>query len=238
MHNLRANFKTSHFARSLRLAPILILEIRAVFLWVKLAPSLTLDKLKRFETGSLNERFKMAYAQRGSSATQGGLCQFRRGAGAAVVLALLFVISACALRPPVDTRTIGAPHSARKVLIATEQTPYKQAVVEQVLAHLQEPSIYTRIVDVTDLPQEDAGSYSAVVVLNSCFAWHLRPTVTQFLNQNDHKERVIILVTAANPNWQSGVSGVDAMTSASQLITAEAVAHRINTAIDRRLERD
>ena len=49
--DMRANFKTSHFAQSLRLAPILILEIRGVFLRLNLAPSLTLDKLKRFETG-------------------------------------------------------------------------------------------------------------------------------------------------------------------------------------------
>mgnify|MGYP001815528758 FL=1 len=180
----------------------------------------------------------MADAQRAFQITPGEWCQLRTGAATAVVLALLFLISACALRPPVDTRTMGAPDSARKVLIATEQTPYKQAVVNRVLAHLQDPSIYTRIVDVTDLPHEDAQSYSAVVVLNSCFAWHLRPTVAHFLEQTDHKEHVIMLVTAANPNWQSGVNGVDAMTSASQLITAEAVARRINAAIDRRLERD
>mgnify|MGYP001816891250 CR=1 len=42
----------SHFAQYLRLAPILILEIRKVFLRLELSPSLTLDKLKRFETGS------------------------------------------------------------------------------------------------------------------------------------------------------------------------------------------
>jgi hypothetical protein len=49
----RANFKTFHFAQSLRPAQILILEILNVFLWLKLSPSLTLNKLKRFETGSL-----------------------------------------------------------------------------------------------------------------------------------------------------------------------------------------
>jgi len=52
MNQKRANFKTSHFAQSLRQAQILILEIRKVFLWLKFSPSLTLDKLKRFETGS------------------------------------------------------------------------------------------------------------------------------------------------------------------------------------------
>jgi len=48
----RANFRTSQFAQSLRQAQILILEILNVFLWLKFSPSLTLNKLKRFKTGS------------------------------------------------------------------------------------------------------------------------------------------------------------------------------------------
>jgi len=51
----RANLKTSHFAQSLRQAQISILEILNVFLWLKFSPSLILNKLKRFETGSIKE---------------------------------------------------------------------------------------------------------------------------------------------------------------------------------------
>ena len=48
----RANFKTPHLAQFLRQAKILILEILHVFLRLKFSPSLNLNKLKRFETGS------------------------------------------------------------------------------------------------------------------------------------------------------------------------------------------
>jgi len=48
----RASFKTPPFAQSLRQAQILILEILHVFLWLKSSPSLTLDKIEHFETGS------------------------------------------------------------------------------------------------------------------------------------------------------------------------------------------
>ena len=48
----RANFKTPPFVQSRRQTQILILEIPYVFLWLKFLPSLTLNKLKRFETGS------------------------------------------------------------------------------------------------------------------------------------------------------------------------------------------
>jgi hypothetical protein len=47
-----ANLKTSQFDQSLCQTKILILEILNVFLWLKFLPSLTLNKLKRFETGS------------------------------------------------------------------------------------------------------------------------------------------------------------------------------------------
>jgi len=48
----RANFKTSHFTPFLCQTQILILEILNVFLWLKFSPSLILNKMKRFETGS------------------------------------------------------------------------------------------------------------------------------------------------------------------------------------------
>ena len=53
-NNLRANFKTPQFDQSLCQVKILILEILNVFLRLKFSPSLTLNKLKRFETGSLD----------------------------------------------------------------------------------------------------------------------------------------------------------------------------------------
>jgi len=46
----------------LRQAQILILEILRVFLWLKFAPFLTLNKLKRFETGSKKINFLKATA--------------------------------------------------------------------------------------------------------------------------------------------------------------------------------
>ncbi len=54
-----ANFKTSHLAQSRRQAQILILEILNIFQWlIRLrSPSLTLNKLKRFETGSFEKQF-------------------------------------------------------------------------------------------------------------------------------------------------------------------------------------
>jgi len=59
---LKAHFKTPHLAQSLHQAQILILEIRHVFLWLIFSPSLTLDKLKRFETGSFIYFFTLFFA--------------------------------------------------------------------------------------------------------------------------------------------------------------------------------
>jgi hypothetical protein len=52
----RANFKTSPFAKFLRQAQILILEILNVFLWLKFLPSLIWNKIVHFETASLRKR--------------------------------------------------------------------------------------------------------------------------------------------------------------------------------------
>ena len=55
----RANFKTPTFTQCLRHAQILILEIFNIFLWLKFSPSLTLSKIERFETGSLERKIKI-----------------------------------------------------------------------------------------------------------------------------------------------------------------------------------
>ena len=54
---IRANFKTPTFTQPLRHAQILILEIFNIFLWLKFSLSLTLSKIERFETGSLEGTF-------------------------------------------------------------------------------------------------------------------------------------------------------------------------------------
>jgi len=51
--SIRASFKTPPFARSLRQAKILILEIFYIFLWLKFFPSLISNKIGHFEIGSL-----------------------------------------------------------------------------------------------------------------------------------------------------------------------------------------
>jgi len=54
-------------SKSLRQAQILFLEILNVFLWLKFSPSLTLNKLKRFETGSVaSTPVKTMYGSRSS----------------------------------------------------------------------------------------------------------------------------------------------------------------------------
>ena len=47
----------SAFAQPLRQAQILVLEILNVFLWLKRSPSLTLNKIERFETASAVFRY-------------------------------------------------------------------------------------------------------------------------------------------------------------------------------------
>jgi len=59
----RANFKTSPFAQYLRQSQILILEILNVFLRLKFASFLILNKIEHFETASDKINFPGRYSE-------------------------------------------------------------------------------------------------------------------------------------------------------------------------------
>jgi hypothetical protein len=55
------------FAQSMRQAQILLLAILNVFLWLKFSPSLTLNKIERFEAASKYLRIQLKPCRHGGS---------------------------------------------------------------------------------------------------------------------------------------------------------------------------
>ncbi len=147
----------------------------------------------------------------------------------AVVLAwMVVVVSGCTLRT-VKTVEIGdMAQFEHSVLIATEYSDFKTAVVDGVIDALKNDRIYIKVIDVTNLKDENAEDYAAVVIVNTCMAWTLSPEVLKFMDAVPAKDRLVVLATAGDEEWSPDLKDVDAMTSASKLentaqVTAEVV---------------
>lgn len=149
-----------------------------------------------------------------------------RGQFFPLALAAVLVIYGCA---PKMVKTIerGNPGAATRVLIASEASDFKQAVIEQVVTGYAERDLFFKITGLQNLADETATDYAAVIIINSCVAWQLNPRANAFIKKAAMPEKVILLTTAGDQDWQPGVEGVDAITAASISADIERTADKI-----------
>ncbi len=143
-----------------------------------------------------------------------------------MVLSVAIASTGCAVRAIKSTET-GDPKAEKRVLIATQRSEFKEAVVSRVLEVLERDMCYVKVIDLKELEREPAGSYDAVVVVNTCKAWSLSQRASSFVKQFPYKERVVLLTTAGGGDWMPKSVEVDAITSASKAYKVDPVADEI-----------
>jgi hypothetical protein len=126
----------------------------------------------------------------------------------------LYILCGCAARA-VQPLKVGPTAADKRVLIAAESSEYKDAVVDAVVDGLQKYPMVIRVIDISQLDAAISTGYDAVVVFNTRMAWRMNRRVDDFLQQAEQKERIILFSMAADPEWGPELTGVDAITAAS-----------------------
>ena len=114
-----------------------------------------------------------------------------------------------------------------KVLIATQNSLFKDEVLAEIKKALGEDVSYFKVVDVKRLPNESVDQYSAFVILNSCMAGRPDPRVESFIDDIPDKGKLVVLTTGRLDSWKPDSPEVDAITSASTMSETDAVARTI-----------
>lgn len=146
-------------------------------------------------------------------------------------LLLIFLsisLSACTPQMIKETK-IGDDKNNKKVLIATQKSEFKEAVVYKVAEALGKDGYFVKIINLEKLIGEPTEKYSAIVIVNDCWAHRLNEHVREFLKNVPMYEeyKIILLTTAMNENWKPTLTGIDAITSASQMDKATPIAETI-----------
>ncbi len=144
-----------------------------------------------------------------------------------ILVSMCTINSGCALKS-IETVELGEmmnPES--RVLIATQSTEFKEAVVSRITDALDGGSSYLKIIDVAKLGEESADAYDAIVILNTCMAYRMNESVTTFLEKVEGKERIVLLTTVADGRDEYQPEGVDAITSASRMNDGDEIATQI-----------
>jgi hypothetical protein len=115
------------------------------------------------------------------------------------------------------------------VLIATQQTEFKEEVVFKVVEGFETDQCFIEIIDLRDLSGKSTENYKAIVIMNEYQFWMIDRHVREFLKNlhNHEKRKIILLSTTDHPSLMPKESDVDAISSASEIETADAISEAI-----------
>ncbi len=155
----------------------------------------------------------------------------KNGVFKALVLVIVgLAFCGCAAKA-VNTTEWGDLKADQRVLIATQGSEFKEAVVSRVVEDLEKDLCYVKVIDLKRLEHEPATDYDAIVVVNTCKAWRLTRGASKFVKEFPDKDKVVLLTTAGGEDWKPKSVEVDAITSASKEQKTDPVADEISRKI-------
>jgi len=124
-----------------------------------------------------------------------------------------------------DGFTVNKPTIENKLLLATQQSEYKDKVTQLVADHFIGKDIYISVIDVTQLNQSLINDYQAFVIIHTYEMWNPPKQVVSFLQSEDIKNKVFTVSTSGDGNLIP--ENVDGITSASIILDAEKDANKV-----------
>jgi len=126
----------------------------------------------------------------------------------------------------------------KKILIASRESEFKNAIVKKIEDAFLEKAVYIKIIGVDGLKNEDAKQYSAVLIINTGMAWEIDRKVEAFLDNYGELDSVIVLTTCISGDMIPDMEGrqIDAISSASAEEQITPVADKIISKLDKIIE--
>jgi hypothetical protein len=136
-----------------------------------------------------------------------------------IIISISFLISGVLFAEgATEAKEFGNINSDRRVLIATENSNFKDSLVTEIVSLLNDGNIYIKVLlhKYEDLNNEDPRNYGAVLLINAGQKSIVRPWVTEYLNNVSEYNDNIILLTTIVLDWEPDVE-VDSITTASDM---------------------
>ncbi|AKA34276.1 hypothetical protein [Flagellimonas lutaonensis] len=111
---------------------------------------------------------------------------------------------------PVEPYTIYAESFEDKLLIATQGSEFKNAVVQRIVDHYENDSLFIKVIDVSGLPQIAPSDYSAILILHTWEYDKPPEAVEEFITENkDDADKFVVFSTSGEGgNTVEGVDGL------------------------------
>lgn len=136
---------------------------------------------------------------------------------------------------PATSRQIHSETLTTKVLIATQGSDFKNAVVTNIVNQYKLDSVFLNIIDVNRIGNVNAEDYQAIVILHTWEYGKPPSAVKKFLEQNsEYRDKTIVFTTSGEGT--NKMAEIDALTGESILENAsdhsDEIIERINKLIE------
>ena len=101
------------------------------------------------------------------------------------------------------------------LLIASQGSPYKNSLVNDLIDELKNENLYIKVMDVTHINSTQVNEWDAIIVIHTWEAWKPQKDALAFLNANYHLGKIFVVSTSGSGDEK--IDGVDAITGASVL---------------------
>lgn len=152
-------------------------------------------------------------------------------------LLFILLLSLVSCSSKVTKESIVIQDSAYKIVIASDQSDYKDAI-RGMLVEKYKKNSSIEIVNIEDLEMIDGKNYDVVVILDTCMAWsRFNPSLKSFIDRKK-KNNTVLFISAGDPDWKYSYKGVDAITSASEMELKDDTYKKIVDKIDKIIRKD
>ena len=125
-----------------------------------------------------------------------------------------------------ENKGINSPALSTKILIATQGSDFKDAIVTNIINFYKKDSVYIKTMDVSQLQNVDPSVYKAVVILHTWEYGKPPQSVTQFIHENLTDKQKMIVFTSSGAG-DNKIAGVDAMAGESIIENASDISDEI-----------
>lgn len=132
------------------------------------------------------------------------------------IMLLLFIVYVVLYYPrKANAFEINSSDQVKRILIATQDTDFKNAYVDVLCNSLKGQAVYVQGIDVGDLEHVVVEEWNNILIINS-FVIRLNKHVHKIITNSRAPEKFLVFVTSGGADWKPGEDfKVDAITSAS-----------------------
>ncbi len=143
---------------------------------------------------------------------------------------ILISITLLACGKRIELIEFGDKNQTNRVLIATQQSDFKDSIVSKIMELLKEDNCYIKVIDLNDWENEIPEDYKSIIIIGAVKMGKLNSNADKFIETIQQKEKIILLASTNSGKWKSKME-IDSITSASEIIKVDSIAQNITDKI-------